>query len=101
MYRHGDVMIAPVAAIPHQAKPSEDLTLAEGELTGHSHRIEDPTTAEAYSVGQQLFLRVIGQHARVVHEEHNPIDLPRGVYRVWRQREYTPQSVEEFQYVMD
>jgi hypothetical protein len=31
--------------------------------------------------------------ARVVHEEHGAISLPRGWYRVVRQREYTPGAV--------
>jgi hypothetical protein len=28
-----------------------------------------------------------------VHEEHRPIELPIGVYRVWQQREYTPTAI--------
>ncbi|WP_273557165.1 hypothetical protein [Methylobacterium frigidaeris] len=34
-----------------------------------------------------------GDQARVVHDEHGTIALARGVYRVWRQREYTLQRI--------
>jgi hypothetical protein len=29
----------------------------------------------------------------VVHEEHRPITLTSGYYRVWRQREYSPEEI--------
>jgi hypothetical protein len=29
----------------------------------------------------------------IIHEEHSPIPLARGFYRVWRQREYSPQEI--------
>ncbi len=90
VYRHGDVLIAPVEDVPTEAKPRPGLILAQGEITGHAHRIETDAKAELYEGGQQLFLRVLGGPARVVHEEHNVIELPPGAYRVWRQREYDP-----------
>jgi hypothetical protein len=37
----------------------------------------------------QRFLR-IGTEALLTHEEHAPIQLPAGLYRVVRQREYLP-----------
>ena len=33
---------------------------------------------------------VTADSARIIHQEHAPILLPRGTYRVWQQREYTP-----------
>jgi hypothetical protein len=30
----------------------------------------------------------------VVHDEHAPVDLPRGTYRVRRQRELEPRDVQ-------
>jgi len=29
----------------------------------------------------------------VVHEEHGPISLEPGTYRVWIQREYSPEAI--------
>ena len=93
MWRHGDVMIASVDAIPDAAQAKPSAILARGEATGHSHRIEEAKTAELYELDGQLFVRVVAERARVVHEEHAPITLPRGDYKVWFQREYTPQAI--------
>lgn len=93
MYRHGDVLIARAPSIPAGATKLARRVLAEGEITGHSHRIEEAQTAVLYSSGGELFLDVTADVATVVHEEHAPIQLPRGYYRVWRQREYTPQEI--------
>ena len=91
MWRQGDVLIKKVEAVPDGAEKRTDTVLAEGELTGHRHRVEDQATAEVFEDPYgTLFLRVIADQARVVHEEHGPIELETGVYRVWRQREYSP-----------
>ena len=42
-------------------------------------------------MGTTMYLRVL-EPTRIVHEEHKPIPLDPGVYRVWQQREYIPQS---------
>lgn len=93
LYRHGDVLIATVDEIPNNATRRENLTLAYGEVTGHSHRIADPSTAETFSHEGLLYLRVVGESAALVHEEHNTINLPKGTYRVWMQREYSPEAI--------
>ncbi len=92
IYRHGDVLIGPVESVPADARPREGLVLAHGEITGHAHRVETDARAELFEAGRELFLRVLGSPARVVHEEHLPIELPPGNYRVWRQREYDPRE---------
>ncbi len=93
MYRHGDLLVAPVNQIPRGARKLQHLVLAEGELTGHSHRIAEAEAATLFRDQDSLYLRVTGPHATLVHQEHGPIQLPRGSYRVWRQREYSPQSI--------
>jgi hypothetical protein len=40
--------------------------------------------------GGALFLKVVDETATLIHEEHLPIMLSRGLYRVRRQREYSP-----------
>ncbi len=90
MWRHGDVFIAAVDAIPGDAVHRPGGVLAEGEATGHSHRIERPGTAELLERGGTLYLRVVAETATVIHQEHRPITLPQGHYRVWQQREYSP-----------
>jgi hypothetical protein len=93
MWRHGDVLIAPIAAIPERARSRPSPVLAYGEITGHSHRIADPEAAEFFELDGIIFMKVMAESTTVVHEEHKPITLPRGTYRVWQQREYTPQEI--------
>ena len=93
MYRHGDILLAKVETIPEAAKRLQHLVLAQGELTGHSHRIAERDVAALFETPDELFLRVTAQCATLVHQEHGPIELPKGSYRVWRQREYTPREI--------
>jgi hypothetical protein len=93
MWRHGDVLIAVTDDVPAGAAKKPHVVLAEGELTGHSHRIEDPQAAEVWEHGGVRYLRITAESARLIHQEHAPITLPRGTYRVWQQREYTPEAI--------
>ncbi len=86
-------MISAVAALPERAQPRPGAILARGEITGHAHRVESPDTVDLWEVNGELYLRVTADSACVVHEEHRTITLPRGTYRVWMQREYTPQAI--------
>ena len=96
LWRQGDVFITRVESIPKGARrvPLRHGILVHGELTGHSHRLDDSRSAALFAgAGRDLFLDVSPGGARVVHEEHGAIVLPVGLYRVWRQREYTPQDI--------
>jgi hypothetical protein len=92
-YRHGDVMIERVEALPEQRRKLQHTVLAHGEVTGHCHRIKEPGAAVLYESTGELFLDIASVSATVTHEEHQPISLPQGFYRVWRQREYSPQEI--------
>jgi hypothetical protein len=93
IWRHGDVLIASVTDLPAKARASDSAILVHGELTGHSHRIQDLSTAKLYEHNDDLFLSVNAVTATIVHEEHAAIALPTGVYRVWQQREYAPGAI--------
>ena len=93
MWRHGDVLIAAVEAIPDEAARLGHATLARGELTGHSHRVHERDAAALWEHSGTLYLEVVADGATIVHQEHRPITLPRGVYRVWIQREYSPGAI--------
>ena len=95
MVRQGDVLIIGVAGeLPASARelPREQgsVILAHGEATGHAHRIRSPRVT-LFAVGDDRFLRVDAP-SDLVHEEHAPIHLQPGLYRVVRQREYQPGS---------
>ncbi|MBW4549921.1 MAG: hypothetical protein KME35_02200 [Aphanocapsa sp. GSE-SYN-MK-11-07L] len=98
LYRHGDVLIRRIASLPTHAQRRAGVTLAEGELTGHSHRIQQSHAAQLWGQGSNLFLEVKQPSATLVHEEHRAIELPQGFYQVWKQREYRPDAYVE---VMD
>ncbi|MFI6283994.1 hypothetical protein ACIBCM_04405 [Streptomyces sp. NPDC051018] len=103
MYRQGDVLIVPVAeeSVPSHipdagAEPRDGrgrLVLALGEVTGHAHAVTGAgrLVREPGAFGPMVLHLPAG--GRVVHEEHAAIDLPRGWYRVVRQREYLPGAV--------
>ena len=93
MWRQGDVFIIPVRSVPAGAKPRPGGVLVEGEMTGHSHRVADLRAAAVLEAGGELFLRVSADAATIVHQEHGPITLSRGTYRVWGQREYSPEAI--------
>ena len=93
LWRHGDVIVAAVSTIPEGAERRPVPVLARGEATGHSHRIKDPQSAEVFDHQGMGYLRVTGETALLVHDEHEPITLPHGTYRFWQQREYTPQAI--------
>lgn len=99
MWRQGDVLIAQEEALPEGAAlQSERTTLFVGEITGHAHRLEVTESAELWECNGVLYMKVVAKTANIVHEEHRPITLLEGIYRIWRQREYTPQAIRN---VMD
>lgn len=93
MWRQGDVFIQAWPAVPDGAKELPHCILAKGELTGHAHRVAESGAAVLFEHGGVQYLDVRGPRATIAHEEHGPIVLERGVYRVWIQREYSPQEI--------
>ncbi|MCX7594062.1 MAG: DUF4437 domain-containing protein [Fischerella sp.] len=87
--RQGDVILIPVQLFEGQKLPH--LTLAEGEVTGHKHRIIEGQ-AELYEKNGTLYLRVFSSAAVLAHDEHQAISIPQGTWMVRIQREYEPQG---------
>lgn len=93
LWRHGDVLIAHTQNIPTEVVRSASTILVRGEITGHSHRVEDANAAQVWIARNgEIYLKILAA-TRIIHEEHQPITLPPGTYRVWQQREYTPGQV--------
>lgn len=95
LYRHGDVLIRRIGHLPTGVQKREGVTLAHGEVTGHSHRIQQVDSVQLWGRGSDLFLEVNAPIATLVHEEHRPIELAQGIYYVWKQREYRPDAYVE------
>lgn len=96
IYRQGDVMLVKINGIEKEkcakAKPINGrIILAHGEVTGHHHSI-DSDSADWWKNGDDQFVE-LHNPTQLIHQEHSPIDLPVGIYRVIRQREYTPEAI--------
>jgi hypothetical protein len=89
--RQGDVVLSRVDVDRVGDLEREPTTvIVEGEVTGHAHRVADGVIVRA---GGRRFVaagRADGTPARVLHEEHAPVEVPAGLWEVWRQREYEP-----------
>jgi hypothetical protein len=82
-FRQGDVLLQPIGKIPKSAQlvaPEIDIVLAEGEVTGHAHRIRAPKNrVKQYIDGTVLYLDVL-EPVDITHEEHGTITLTPGTY---------------------
>lgn len=100
-YRQGDVMIRRVKkldkAVSKDLKQAKQGVLAYGEVTGHAHRLISEgglMVAETVENNRPLVTSFsLEQDGKLVHEEHETVELPAGDYVVVRQREYTPQEI--------
>lgn len=87
LFRHGDVLVRE-RALPADVVRERGRTLAFGERTGHSHRLDGDV--QLYRAGAERFFVVREGGAILRHEEHAPIALAPGAYTFWIQREYVP-----------
>ena len=100
--QQGDVCIES-STIPISAKKKEGLIVAEGETTGHAHRLVvlDGAVAELFQEEKgNLYLRVDKGTVELVHEEHKVQTIPQGEYVISRIFEYD-YDTEEKKYVQD
>jgi hypothetical protein len=100
-FRQGDVLIERIDALPDDLRQLDGpVILAEGEATGHAHAIRSKhatlfvrsSAPLPLPPAEEKFLR-LDRPAGLVHQEHAPIVLDAGNYRVLRQREYTPEAI--------
>lgn len=110
--RQGDVFVERIAddqlpeGVIELARDNGRIVLAYGEVTGHAHAIAErnatlfgkPGTDERWLVIRPSGTTVEGGGVVIRHEEHAPIELEPGVYKVGRQREYSPEAIK---YVAD
>lgn len=105
LFAQGDLLIervdevAPSGQLPSAASDGS-FVLAEGELTGHSHTIHGHVTmfrddSLARDIPGGLYIghvNIDSTVGRIQHQEHAPVTLPKGTYRVRRQRELEPKD---------
>lgn len=108
MLRQGDVLLVPISADDVQLMGYENknkrhrklrgLILAEGEATGHHHRVLQRgrttariRTATVRSTSQTARVLTVPEGgAELVHDEHDTIKLEAGMFLVQGQREFVP-----------
>lgn len=96
MFRQGDVLLVLETRQrimfdePNEA--NERVILAHGEKTGHSHSVAalDARLREESSQGSVHRFLDVRRATTLCHEEHAPILLSSGTYRVILQRQYDP-----------
>lgn len=98
-YRQGDVLLMPCSDVPADAsaEPPEHghIVLARGETSGHAHVMAAERVSYFRDDGTGGgFVRISGPApVALTHEEHAPLMVPPGNYRVVRQREYQPRAL--------
>ncbi len=101
MIVQGDVFFTKARELPEGVKPvsrnAKGYIIAEGEATGHTHVIE--AEIELYEKDGVLFIKT-AKEAEVRHEEHLPVILSPGIWKVGIIREYDP-FLEETRIVRD
>jgi hypothetical protein len=86
--QQGDVIIKDVEYEVNGEK-LDHLVLAEGESTGHAHRLTEGLGA-LIVLDNILHLQVFSENAKLRHEEHNEIVIPKRNYKISIVREFDP-----------
>lgn len=100
--RQGDVFVEALdGEIPANAKPVKAdagrTILAYGEVTGHAHALPG-SQAKLFRVVDESSMTsylTVSKTVALQHEEHAPIEIPPGNYRVNIQREYHPEAIRQ------
>jgi hypothetical protein len=100
--QQGDVNIESCDSIPKDAKPlpleNGLYVIARGETTGHKHALE-ADGVEVYEKDGLMYVKV-SREVQLKHEEHKPVTIPRGTFKMWGVREYD-HAKEEARRVQD
>lgn len=87
-FQQGDVYLESIEPINglEKIQSQTGIVLAEGEVTGHKHRVVEKAELLCGPNGQ--FYLSTDVDTTVVHEEHKSINIPKGFYRVGIVQEY-------------
>jgi hypothetical protein len=96
----GDMLITKIDKLPEGLKPMEteggNYVLAHSE-TGH-HHVVTPSDVDAFEAANDPFVMylVVNKDTELKHlrsfDTHESLSIPEGLYRINRQREYTPEG---------
>jgi hypothetical protein len=86
--QQGDVALEKISTLPSGLKPvkrdQRGIVLAEGEVTGHHHRIQFQPLVKLLEAedGRRYLVNNSKSAVALTHEEHNPITIDPGIYEV-------------------
>jgi len=86
--RHGDILFVKSNKIVGEKKDTK--TVALGEVTGHHHSFGQQDNVVCYADDTEVKSVDVIEEATITHQEHKPITLEKGSYRVFRKFEYDP-----------
>ena len=95
IYRHGDLLIKQIDHIPPSAHRLSTCIIAEGEVTGHNHKLYG--SHQVYGTHSSQNHRIIvptyfqaKEEISLKHQEHNTLKISKGNYVILHEREYNP-----------
>ena len=89
IYRHGDLCIKSIEKLPEKLRKLTHNILAEGEVTGHAHKlISGDFTLYEDEKGTLYFQAVTP--VEIDHEEHGIKEIADDIYIVEREQEFDP-----------
>jgi len=86
-FYQGDVQLKRIEKLPKNLK-EKDKTIAYGEATGHHHSFTPESKVKVMIDNSGNQFAILEQQSELVHQEHNTIQIPKGIWRIRRQREY-------------
>lgn len=86
--RQGDVLLRPVDKIQGELDCKNEKILAYGEVTGHKHVLRGENT-KFFRHNNQVLVEVGDMEAELIHDEHQQLHIPKGLYQVVIQREWS------------
>ena len=93
-FRQGDILFEKIDEVDKSKQVLDTKTVALGEITGHSHSFNKQSQIllskkADEDIPTQLVVLDEGG-AQLTHQEHLPINIPQGVYRIRREQSYNP-----------
>ena len=91
--QQGDVLLKKIDSLPEGSKiknaSDKGYVLAEGESTGHAHRITEIASdiCRLYEKDGVLYVKALNS-VNLTHEEHKQVTIPEGIWEVGIVREY-------------
>jgi len=90
LIQQGDVLLRAVKSMPKGKKverKARGYVLAEGEVTGHAHVIEDDIDLILDEASGKMFM-TNAEEVTIKHEEHHHVNVPAGTWEIGIVKEY-------------